>query len=147
MAMLEFTGLGELEPLEQTIVKGIAQDYYPILQRDVHNDVDILVHVKSYEKEGNRSKYSIHLKLVYAGRVLNVDGVHDWDLPKGVHQAFVAMLNLVRHKFRLDGNKYKVRKSTNKSPKQVIIRERQVRRDKKKSNARRRALSKRRRTY
>lgn len=146
MSMLEFTGLKELEPLEQTIVKGIAQEYYPLLQRDVHQDVDILVHVKTYNKGGHKSKYSIHLKLIYAGNVLNVDKVHDWDLPRGVHEAFVALLNMAKHKFKLDPLKWPKRKSTNKSWKQIKRRERQVKKDKRKSSVRRRALKKRRRT-
>ncbi len=147
MAVLEFTGLSELEPLEQTIVKGIAQEYYPLLQRDIHQDVDILVHVKSYGKGGHRNKYSVHLKLIYGGNILNVDKVHDWDLPKGVHEAFVALLNIAKKRFKLDPLKYPKRKSENKSWKQIKRRERQVRKDKRKSSVRRRALSKRRRIY
>lgn len=147
LGLMEFTGLKELEPLEQTIVKGIAQDYFPILQQRVHNDIDLLVHVKSYNKAGNRSKYSIHLKLIYAGDVIDVNKVHDWDLPKGVHEAFVALLNIAKKKFKLDANKYKERKSQNKSEKQVWRRERAVTSNRKKMSRRKRALSKRRRTY
>lgn len=147
LGLMEFTGLKELEPLEQTIVKGIAQEYFPVLQQRVHNDIDLLVHVKAYNKAGNRSKYSIHLKLIYAGNVIDVNKAHDWDLPKGVNEAFVSLLNIAKKKFSLDANKYKFRKSENKNEKQIIRRAEQVRRDKKKSSSKRRALKKRGRTY
>ncbi len=145
---LEFTGLRELEPLEQTIVKGIAQEYFPVLQRDVHNDINVLVHVKAYNKGGKRAKYSVHLKLIYAENSINVDHVHDWDLPRGVHEAFVALLNMAKKRFHLDvSNRNQVRKSQNKSEKQIRRREQDIRKDKKKSKIRRQANNKRNRTY
>lgn len=141
--LLEFTGLRELEPLEQTIVKGIAQEYYPLLQRSVHNNIDVLVHVKPYEKGGNRAKYSIHIKLIYAGNVLDVNKVHDWDLPKGVHEAFVALLNMAKKKFDLDANKFEQRKSTKKSEKQIKRREAKIQKDRTKQSVRRNVKKKR----
>ena len=35
LGLMEFTVLRELEPLEQTIIKVIAQEYFPVLQREV----------------------------------------------------------------------------------------------------------------
>ncbi|MBN2421007.1 hypothetical protein JXB27_01890 [Candidatus Woesearchaeota archaeon] len=134
----EYTGLRELEPLEQTIVKGITEQYLPRLERDAHNDIDLLVHVKGYNKGGHRSKYSVHLKLIYATNVVNVDNVYDWDLPKGVHKAFIALLNMLKKKFALDANLYKIRKSENKDKEGVKRRERYVQGNKRKMNARRR---------
>ncbi|MBN2421271.1 hypothetical protein JXB27_03260 [Candidatus Woesearchaeota archaeon] len=134
----EYTGLKELEPLEQTIVKGITEQYLPKLERDAHNDVNLLVHVKGYNKGGHRSKYSVHLKLIYATKVANVDNVYDWDLPKAVHEAFVALLNVLKKQFALDGNQYKFRKSENKNAESVKRRERYVQGNKRKMNARRR---------
>jgi hypothetical protein len=145
---MEFTGLKGLEPLEQTIVKGIAQEYLPILERDVHSDIDVLVHVKSYNKGGNRTKYSIHLKLIYAGNVIDVNKVHDWDLPKGVHEAFVALINIAKKKFRNDTSRtVTMRKSQNKSENQVKRRERKISKDKRKQTIRRTVQRKRSRTY
>ncbi len=145
--LLEFTGLRELEPLEQTIVKGIAQEYFPFLQRAMHNDIDVLVHIKPYDKGGKRSKFSIHIKVIYAGNVLDVNNVHDWDLPKGVHEAFVAALNMAKKIFDLDSTKYEIRKSQNKSEKQAKRRERKIQRDKKKRHIRNWTEYRRNRTY
>ena len=147
LGLIEFTGLKELEPLEQTIVKGIAQEYFPILQRDLHNDIDLLVHVKPYTKGGNRVKYSVHLKLVYAGNVINVDKVHDWDLPKAVHESFVALLNISKKQFVGDETRYGARRSQNKSEKTIKRREREIRNNKRKSHIRREMNKKRNRTY
>ena len=147
LGLLEFTGLRDLEPLEQTIVKGIAQEYFPILQRNVHNDIDVLVHVKPYTKGGKREKYSIHLKVVYAGNVFNIDKVHDWDLPRAVHESFVAMLNLIKKDFRNDSTKWPIRKSQNKSEKTILRREREIKDNKRKSTIRREMNKKRNRTY
>jgi hypothetical protein len=147
LGLLEFTGLRELEPLEQTIVKGISQEYFPIIQREVHNDIDVLVHVKAYNKGGKRSKYSVHLKLIYAGNVLDVNKVHDWDLPRGVHESFVALLNMAKHKFRGDVTNVKARKSINKNEKGIKRREMLIRKDKKKSKIRKQTRRKRNRTY
>ncbi len=146
LGLIEFTGLKNLEPLEQTIVKGIAQEYFPILQRELHNDIDVLVHVKAYEKGGKRHKYSIHLKVIYASNVLDVNHVHDWDLPRGVHEAFVALLNIVKKKFKGDTTKFAIRKSQNKNEKQIKRREREVRNNKKKWHIRKEMKKKRSRT-
>lgn len=145
--LLEFTGLRELEPLEQTIIKGLANEYFPKIQREAKNDIDLLVHVKVYEKEGKRSKYSVHLKCIYATKVLDVNKVADWDLPRGVHEAFVALLNMLRKRTKNFPGKYKLRKSQNKKPKQVKRRLRKVKKSKKKSSVKKRALKKRGRTY
>lgn len=147
LGLLEFTGLKNLEPLEQTIVKGIAQEYFPLVLRAVHNDADVLVHVKAYGKGGKREKYSIHIKVIYPGDILDVNKVHDWDLPRGVHEAFVALLNMAKKRFNLDSTKYEIRKSTQKSEKQIKRREWQIRKDKKKSRIRRNANKKRNRIY
>lgn len=144
---VEFTGLKELEPMEQTIVRGIADQYLPKIERDVHNDVDLLVHVKGYNKGGHRSKYSVHLKAIYATKVANVDNVYDWDLPKAVHEGFVALLNMLKKQLRLDANQFRIRKSTQKDEIQIKRRERQVSGDKKKSKMRKQANKKRNRTY
>ena len=153
---IEYTGLKQLEPLEQTIVKGIAQEYLPIIQRQIHNGFDLLVHIKAHNKSPSsefgkvdkRQKYSVHLKLIFTDNIiLNVDKVHDWDLPKGMHESFVALLNRVKKEYKLDANKYKARKSANKSPKQVKRRERQISKSKKKQTIRRNAQKKRNKTY
>ena len=144
--LLEFTGLKNLEPLEQTIVKGIAQEYFPRVKREVKNDIDLIIHVKPYRKAGKRAKYSVHVKCIYATKVEDVNKVADWDLPKGVHEAFVALLNILRKKIKNGPSKYKVRKSTQKSEKQVARRAAQVKKDKRKSRAKKNAQKKRNRT-
>ncbi len=145
---MEFTGLKYLEPLEQTIVKGIAQEYLPILQREAHNDIDVLVHVKSYNKGGNRSKYSVHLKLISSGSSIDVDKTHDWDLPRGIHEAFVDLLNIAKKKFGNDtSRRYEFRKSQNKNDKSIRRRELEVRKNKRKSSIRKQMNKKRGRTY
>ena len=151
---VEFTGLKQLEPIEQTIVKGIAQEYLPIIQRQVNNNFDLLVHVKSHKKSPDasmsdkRTKYAVHLKLIYANNnIFNVDKVHDWDLPKGVHESFVALMNVIKKNFKNDSTKFAQRKSTQKSEKQIKRREVQISKDKKKQTIRREALKKKNRTY
>ncbi|HME86879.1 MAG TPA: hypothetical protein VKE88_00515 [Candidatus Nanoarchaeia archaeon] len=154
-ASVEFTGLKELEALEQTIVKGIAQEYLPILERKVKNNFDLLVHVKGHNrsppsdsmKSDKRIKYSVHLKLIYANNnSLNIDKVHDWDLPKAMHVSMVALLNRLNKEFKGDVSKTYNRKSANNSEKRIREREMEVRKDRKKSSVRKQANKKRNKT-
>lgn len=146
MAKVEYTGLHKLEPLEQTIVKGISEEYYPKVKREAKNDIDLLVHVKSHHKTGNRAKYSVHVKMIYATKTMNIDHVADWDLPKAVHEAFVALMNLTRGELKNSSSKYKKRKSTQKSEKQVIRRAAAVKKNKKKSSVKKKVTKKRSKT-
>jgi len=151
---VEFTGLKQLEPVEQTIIKGIAQEYLPIIQRQLNNNFDLLVHVKAHKKSPDasmndkRTKYAIHLKLIYANNnIFNVDKVHDWDLPKGAHESFVALMNVIKKQFKNDATRFPQRKSTQKSEKQIKRREVQISKDKRKQTVRREVQKKRNRTY
>ncbi len=149
---VEFTGLRDLEPLEQTIVKGIAQEYLPVIQQHINNNFDLLVHVKAHnrtidndvDKVDKNTNYGIHIKLIFATKnIINVDRVADWDLPRGIHESFVALLNRVKKEFRQDANQYRTRKSIQKNEKQILRREFQVRNDKKKAKIRKQANKKR----
>lgn len=145
--IIQYIGLRDLEPLEQDIVKRISEQCSPRLLREAHNDIDITVHVKTHNKGGSRSKYSVHLKLVYANNVLDIDKVADWELPRAVADAFEAMHQKIKKEWKEDKTAFPIRKSTNKSEKAVKQRERDVSGNKRKSTIRRQVQKKRNRTY
>ncbi len=104
---VQFVGLNELEPAEQQTVKTIAMLGFEKLQRDLKTLSTMVVHVKTYEKEGNRKKYSFHVRLNAHTRVFESCKAHDWDLARAVHKAMEDLQHQVVHAFHTDTTRKK----------------------------------------
>ena len=52
--LIQFTGLKELEALDQERVKDLAATYYNKIKRSLKNITTLEIHIKEYRKEGGR---------------------------------------------------------------------------------------------
>lgn len=108
---VRFIGLDKtkLKPYQKVSLKKLAQQESLKLQRDIHNNFNLKIHVKEYNKGGKRQKYSIHLKVKYPGRLLIADrGKEDnWNAELALKKAFIGAQNKVRSRFRGDTSRRK----------------------------------------
>ena len=69
------------------------------LQRKVKNEFKLIVHLKEYEKDGKRQKYSINLRIEFPGQILT-SSQEDWDWRAALHKAFENAKNNAGKKFK-----------------------------------------------
>ena len=104
---VQFVGLNELSAEEQQRVKEISMLGFEKLQRDLKTLSTMVVHVKLYEKEGNRKKYALHVRLNAHTRVFESCKAHDWDLVRALHKAMDDLKHQVIHAFHTDTTRKK----------------------------------------
>ncbi|MBI4016950.1 MAG: hypothetical protein HY363_04630 [Candidatus Aenigmarchaeota archaeon] len=99
---IQFVGLNELSAEEQQIVKDITTPAFEKIQRDLKTLAKMVVHIKTYEHEGSRKKYSLHVRLNAHTRVFESCKSHDWDLSRALHKAMDDLKHQVIHAFHTD---------------------------------------------
>ncbi len=98
MEQIKIIGIKDLDEKEVKTINRLAKEYYSKIQRAVKNITSILMHVKSYEKIGNRKKYSVSLKVVAPTRTFDSKAI-DWELAKALHMAFNKVEKMIEHRF------------------------------------------------
>ena len=71
------------------------------------NLTNMKVHIKTYQKEGAKKKYSVHIQVSYPGGILESCKSHDFELPRAVHKSFDDIRTQIKHKFHSDTNRGK----------------------------------------
>lgn len=100
--VIQFVGVSDLEPAEQAIVNKLASEYYEKFKRGVQNMASLKVHVKTYENEGKKKKYSINTMLVAPGTNYSSDKAADWDLARALHMSFNDIEKQIVHNLHND---------------------------------------------
>jgi len=100
---IQFIGVSELNAEEQEIVSSITTEYFEKLKRSLHNDTNLVVHVKTHNVEGNRKKYSMHIRaMLPTKQQFDSTNQDDWELPAVLHKAFESIQNQIKHKLHND---------------------------------------------
>jgi len=102
LEFVQFVGLTELPAAAQQTIKDIATLGFEKLQRDLKTISTMVVHIKTYDKEGNRQKYSLHVRLNAHTHVFESCKSHDWDLARAMHKAIDDLHHQINHKFHTD---------------------------------------------
>ncbi len=95
---MEFIGLKKFNVLEISTIKSLSDQYYRKLVRDF-KEGKLRVTAKKFVKAGERSKYSIHLRIDCPSLILNATDA-DWELPRALHKAFTNLQNEVKKRFK-----------------------------------------------
>lgn len=103
--IIQFVGVSDLSAAEQDTVQVLSRDYHEKIKRQLNNLTDISVHVKVYEKEGNRKKYSVHLKVAAPTVLFAADKADSWELPAALHSAFQDIQSQIKHRLHTDTTK------------------------------------------
>jgi CBS domain-containing protein len=101
---IKFVGLNDtkLNPYQKYTVKKIASNEAFKLQRKINNEMNLVIHLKDYDK-GGKQKFSIHLRIETPGQMISSEQ-HDWDLETALRKTFNNAKNSVKKKFRGDSS-------------------------------------------
>jgi len=100
--IIQFIGVSDLEPMEQDTVQTLTTENYPKIKRAIKNITSLKVHVKTYKKEGEQKKYSLHVQAIYPGGTIESTKAHDFELPRAIHKAFNDIKEQINHKLKTD---------------------------------------------
>ena len=64
MEPIQIKGTNILTEDEKKLANKLLNEYYPKIQRQIKNIISLQVHIKEYEKNGKRKKYSINVKII-----------------------------------------------------------------------------------
>ncbi len=102
METIQFIGLNELKAEEQARVRDLSAEYYDKIKRALKNITSLVVHIKLHKKEGNRRKFSAHVKAIAPTAILTSTKAVDWDIARVMHKAFQDIEQEIRHRFHSD---------------------------------------------
>jgi len=100
--VIQFVGVNCLSAEEQEVIQRLTTENYEKIKRDLRNITNMTVHVKCYEKEGNRKKYSMHVKVIAPTKEFNSSKADDWELPRALHKAFNDIRSQIQHRMHTD---------------------------------------------
>ena len=105
--VIQFVGVSDLPPEEQDVVNKLSTEYFDKIKRSVKNITSLMVHVKLYDAEGARKKYSVHAKAISPAGTFTSEHAADWDLARAVHKSFKNLENEVKHRLHADDQRPK----------------------------------------
>ncbi len=100
ISIVHASGVNLLDEEEKKKVSELLEGYHQKIQRHFDNDVFLDLHVKEYNKEGKRKKYSLNAFLHGATGKIEADA-HDWELTRTLHKVMKKLLGEIEHKFRV----------------------------------------------
>lgn len=100
--IIQFIGVNKLEPAEQDAVMTLSEEYYGKIKRQIKNRMSLVVHVKTYKKQGSKVKYALHTRLIAPTRIFESCKSHDWDLSRALHKSFKDLISELKHSFHTD---------------------------------------------
>lgn len=100
---IKFVGLSEIKtkPYQKENIKKISEDEALKIQKELNNDFMLVVHLKAYNKGGTRTKYSVHVKVEYPGKLITCSE-DDYDVETALKQTFANVKNKLKTKFHGD---------------------------------------------
>jgi len=103
MVLIKFAGLKKLTSSEEETLQEISNSYAEKIERKLKNVSEITVHVKEYEKEGGKKKYSLRVRCSAPTKAI-IDGCDsdDYDLARALHKSFEDIIQQISHKFHTD---------------------------------------------
>ena len=102
MEQIQIIGIKDLDDMEIDAVNRHANRYYGKIQREIKNVTSLVVHVKSYEKQGTQRKYSIHVRVIAPTRIFVSTKASDWNLEKALHMSFRDVIRQIQHSLHTD---------------------------------------------
>ncbi len=103
MDEIQYVGLNDLEEVDKEMAQKLCEEYFDKVKRELHNDVDVKVHIKTLKKEGARHKYEIHISANSSMQKFDVSHASEqatWDLASAIHTGFKNLLTEIEHRFK-----------------------------------------------
>lgn len=103
--VLQFVGLKDLSIEEQTSVNEIATKEFEKVKQKLNNIISLIVHLKSYKKEGGKNKYSLHIRVLAPTQIIESCKSHDWDLVRALRKSFEDIHRQIEHIFKTNATR------------------------------------------
>lgn len=101
--IIQYVGVSDLNEEERAAVNRVTTEGYEKVKRDLQNLTNLLVHIKTYNKEGDRKKYSVHLRVDAPTKInLASSRSDDWEIAAAMHKAFDDVRAQIRHRLHSD---------------------------------------------
>src|SRR4030043_103202 len=98
MKNIEVINIEILNEEERAIADKLLNEYYLKIQRLIKTPLSLKVHIKEYDKEGKKKKYSINIESIFSGKMLSSSS-WDWDFARALHKAMKKIEEEIEHKF------------------------------------------------
>ena len=103
--IIQFVGVNELTPEEQETIQQITTENYEKIATSLQNLTDLVVHVKTYNDEGKRKKYSFHIRCIAPTVIFESKKGFDWELARSLHKAFHDIIHQIEHKLHVNSSR------------------------------------------
>ncbi len=110
MELIEIKGIDILTKEEKRLANKLLNEYFPKIERKIKNIISLKVHIKEYEKEGKRKKYSINIKVINSADVFEANA-HNWDFARTMHKVLNKIENEIEDRFHPSEQHPKTKKS------------------------------------
>ncbi len=110
MELIQIKGIKNLIDEEKKLFNKLLNEYYPKIQRKLKNIIFLEVHIKKYEKDGKRKKYTINIKVVDGANVFEANA-HNWDFARTMHKVLKKIENEIESRFHSSEQHPKAKKS------------------------------------
>lgn len=102
MTEIKYVGIEELpiENMQRLEVHALVEKHAKRIERIVHNELELVVHVKASDITGQRAKFSISIRAVYPGGTTTASK-DDWQMLVGLQHALEAIEQQLAHKFKI----------------------------------------------
>jgi hypothetical protein len=98
--IIQFVGVNELAPEEQELVSRLSTESYQKFTRLMKKIEQMVVHIKTYENEGQKKKFALHIRVkAPTSAIIESCKSHDFDLARALHKAFDDIRVQIEHKF------------------------------------------------
>ena len=100
---IQFIGLNQakLQDYQKYNIQKIAGNEAFKLQRKINSKMNLVVHIKEYDKAGAKQKYSVHLRVEFPGKILT-SSQDDWDIETALRKTFDNAKNEIKKRFHGD---------------------------------------------
>lgn len=97
---IEIINIEILDEKEKKIADKLLGEYHKKIQRLVKNPLSLKIHIKEYDRDGKKSKYSLNAEAIFSGRMIESSD-WDYDFARAIHKAMKKLENEVEKKFKV----------------------------------------------
>ncbi|GEM_PF-4458217 len=99
--LVRFVGLHKIK-IDDTLKKRMdkaAELHTKKLARRIHDDFNVIIHIKEHHKQGTRSRYEVHTRLDWP-RVPLIAKTEEWNLITAIQNSFDEIMEQIGNKFK-----------------------------------------------
>lgn len=102
--IIKYSGLNNLNLIEQTKLKNVAEKEYENIKRSYHNIMDLSINVKVHNQK--KKKYSIHARIEGPSKVFSAEAA-DWDVASVTREVLNSLNSELKKSFKEEGKKWR----------------------------------------